>query len=721
MSRTAFSSLAIAAVLGSAAAAQDRDGYLDYPDTATVDQVDTYDTPDGSEEVSDPYRWLEDSVRTNPDVAAWVTAQNAVTDAYLESLPGRAAIEDRLTELWNYERFGTPEEDGGRYFFNRNDGLQNQSVYYVQDGLEGEARVLIDPNAWAEDGTQALAGTSPSPDGSMVAYLVADGGSDWRTIHVIDVDTGEVRDDRIEWAKFTGVSWAADGSGFYYSRYPAPEEGSEFTSLNMNQAVYFHTVGTPQSDDVMVMSDPDRPELGWGATVSEDGDWLVLRSWTGTDGNGTYVLSLTEPNAQPVEIFAGFDNNHGYVTNVGSRFLFQTDLDAPNGRVVAVDVLNPDDRSNVIAEGETPIRDVGAVGNHLIVERLEDAKAAVSVYDLDGNLIRNVDLPGIGSVGGFGGHLDSPETFYTFSSFNRPATIYRYDVDTGESTVFREPDLNFDPDDYVVEQVFFESSGETQVPMFIVRHRSVEPNGQQPTLLYGYGGFGIAQLPGFDVRRLQWMEMGGVFALVNLRGGAEYGRAWHDAGRLANKQNVFDDFINAGEELIELGWTTPDHLAVEGRSNGGLLVGAVVNQRPDLFAAALPTVGVMDMLRFNQFTAGRFWVDDYGSPQDPEMFEILRAYSPYHNVAEGEDYPAILVLTADTDDRVVPGHSFKYTAALQAAETGPAPTVIRIETRAGHGAGTPVSKLIEETADKWAFIAHHTGLDLSQGLPQIGE
>lgn len=721
MSRTAFSSLAIAAVLGSAAAAQDRDGYLDYPDTATVDQVDTYDTPDGSEEVSDPYRWLEDSVRTNPDVAAWVTAQNAVTDAYLESLPGRAAIEDRLTELWNYERFGTPEEDGGRYFFNRNDGLQNQSVYYVQDGLEGEARVLIDPNAWAEDGTQALAGTSPSPDGSMVAYLVADGGSDWRTIHVIDVDTGEVRDDRIEWAKFTGVSWAADGSGFYYSRYPAPEEGSEFTSLNMNQAVYFHTVGTPQTDDVMVMSDPDRPELGWGATVSEDGDWLVLRSWTGTDGNGTYVLSLTEPNAQPVEIFAGFDNNHGYVTNVGSRFLFQTDLDAPNGRVVAVDVLNPDDRNNVIAEGETPIRDVGAVGNHLIVERLEDAKAAVSVYDLDGNLIRNVDLPGIGSVGGFGGHLDSPETFYTFSSFNRPATIYRYDVDTGESTVFREPDLNFDPDDYVVEQVFFESSGETQVPMFIVRHRSVEPNGQQPTLLYGYGGFGIAQLPGFDVRRLQWMEMGGVFALVNLRGGAEYGRAWHDAGRLANKQNVFDDFINAGEELIELGWTTADHLAVEGRSNGGLLVGAVVNQRPDLFAAALPTVGVMDMLRFNQFTAGRFWVDDYGSPQDPEMFEILRAYSPYHNVAEGEDYPAILVLTADTDDRVVPGHSFKYTAALQAAETGPAPTVIRIETRAGHGAGTPVSKLIEETADKWAFIAHHTGLDLSQGLPQIGE
>lgn len=720
MPRTLFSALALTTALAGTAMAQEGE-YLDYPETATVDQVDTYQTPDGTEEVADPYRWLEDSVRTNPDVAAWVAAQNEVTNAYLETLPGRTAIEDRLTELWNYERFGTPEEDGGRYFYSRNDGLQNQSVYYVQDGLDGDPRVLIDPNAWTEDGTQALAGTAPSPDGSMVAYLVADGGSDWRTIHVIDVETGEVMDDRIEWAKFTGVSWAADGSGFYYSRYPAPEGGAEFTSLNMNQAVYFHTAGTPQSDDVMVMSDPDNPELGWGATVSEDGDWLVLTSWTGTDGNGTYVLSLTEPNAQPIEIFGGFDNNHGYVTNVGSRFLFQTDLDAPNGRVVAVDVLNPETRTDVIAEGETPIQSANAVGNHLIVERLEDAKAAVSVYDLDGNLVRNVDLPGIGSVGGFGGHLDSPETFYTFSSFNRPATIYRYDVETGESAVFREPDLNFDPEDYVVEQVFFESSGDAQVPMFIVRHRSVEATGAQPTLLYGYGGFGIAQLPTFDVRRLQWMEMGGVFALVNLRGGSEYGRAWHDAGRLENKQNVFDDFINAAEELINLGWTTPDNLAIEGRSNGGLLIGAVVNQRPDLFAAGLPTVGVMDMLRFNQFTAGRFWVDDYGSPQDPEMFEILRAYSPYHNVAEGEDYPALLILTADTDDRVVPGHSFKYAAALQAAETGPAPTVIRIETRAGHGAGTPVSKLIEETADKWAFIAFHTGLDLSGGLPQLGE
>lgn len=720
MPRTLFSALALTTALAGTALAQEGE-YLDYPETATVDQVDTYQTPDGTEEVADPYRWLEDSVRTNPNVAAWVAAQNEVTNAYLETLPGRAAIEDRLTELWNYERFDTPEEDGGRYFYSRNDGLQNQSVYYVQDGLDGDPRALIDPNAWTEDGTQALAGTSPSPDGSMVAYLVADGGSDWRTIHVIDVETGEVMDDRIEWAKFTGVSWAADGSGFYYSRYPAPDEGSEFTSLNMNQAVYFHTVGTPQSDDVMVMSDPDNPELGWGATVSEDGDFLVLTSWTGTDGNGTYVLSLTEPNAEPVEIFEGFGNNHTYVTNVGSRFLFQTDLDAPNGRIVEVDVLNPDDRSDVIAEGETPIQSASAVGNHLIVERLEDAKAAVSVYDLDGNLVRNVDLPGIGSVGGFGGHLDSPETFYTFSSFNRPATIYRYDVETGESAVFREPDLNFDPEDYVVEQVFFESSGDAQVPMFIVRHRSVEATGAQPTLLYGYGGFGIAQLPTFDVRRLQWMEMGGVFALVNLRGGSEYGRAWHDAGRLQNKQNVFDDFINAAEELIDLGWTTPDNLAIEGRSNGGLLIGAVVNQRPDLFAAGLPTVGVMDMLRFNQFTAGRFWVDDYGSPQDPEMFEILRAYSPYHNVAEGEDYPALLILTADTDDRVVPGHSFKYAAALQAAETGPAPTVIRIETRAGHGAGTPVSKLIEETADKWAFIAFHTGLDLSGGLPQLGE
>ena len=704
---------AVTAVSASACAQDFDDAYLDYPETMTVDQVDTYDTADGTEDVSDPYRWLEDSVRTNADVAAWVDAQNAVTNEYLANLPSRTAIRDRLTELWNYERFGTPTEEGGRYFYTRNDGLQNQSVFYVQDGLDGEPRILLDPNGWSEDGTQALAGTYPGPNGDYVAYTVADGGSDWRTAHIVDVETGEVLDETLSWLKFTGLSWARDGSGFFYSRYPAPEEGVEFVALNRDQAIWFHALGTDQADDVLVLSDPSQPEVGFTAQVSDDGDYLVARTWTGTDGGGVMVLDLTDGDAEPVTVFEGFANNHIYVGNTGSTFFFHTDLDAPNGRVVSLSLAEPGVLTDVIAEGANPIQGVNHVGGALIVETLQDARSAVAVYTLEGTFVRDVDLPGIGSASGFGGHPDSPESFYRFSSFNQPDTIYRYDVTTGESAVFAAPDLTFDPDDYVVEQVFFESTGGVQVPMFIVHRDDVEPNGERPTLLYAYGGFAIAQLPRFDVRRLQWMEMGGVFVLANIRGGSEYGRAWHDAGRLANKQNVFDDFINAGEALIDLGWTSSDHLAIEGRSNGGLLIGTVVNQRPDLFAAALPTVGVMDMLRFNQFTAGRFWVDDYGSPQDPEMFEVLRAYSPYHNIREGEDYPAVLVTTADTDDRVVPGHSFKYTAALQAGETGPAPTLIRIETRAGHGAGTPVSKLIEETADKWAFIAFHTGLDVA--------
>jgi prolyl oligopeptidase len=691
-----------------------------YPATRTVDQVDIYQSAaQGEVAVADPYRWLESDVRVSDEVAGWVAAQNSVTNAYLDQLPGRAIIANRLAELWNYERFGLPSVQGGQYLFTRNDGLQDQSILLVQDGLEGDSRILIDPNTWSDDGTTALAGYQASPDGSKLAYLVQEGGSDWRTIRVLDVATGEVSSDEIDWVKFSPLSWAKDGSGFYYSRYPAPEDGAQFTALNLNQAIYFHEIGTGQSADREIVVDPDNPETGWRGTVSDDGRYLIVRSSTGTDGNAIAILDLETPDAEPVSIFEGFANNHLYVGNLGETVLFHTDLNAPNGRIVAVDLSDPATLTDVVAETSDVITDADHVGGHIIVERMKDVASQVDVYTTAGDRVRSVALPGLGVASGFSGSPDSPETFYAYESLTQAPTLYRYDVQTGESEIFRAPELTYDPADYVVEQVFYESTGGARIPMFIAHHRDVEPNGAQPTLIYGYGGFAITRRPDFDVRRLQWMEMGGVYAIANIRGGSAYGRDWHDAGRLTNKQNVFDDFINAGRAMIDRGWTSPEHLAMHGRSNGGLLVGAVANQAPGLFAAAQPAVGVMDMLRFNQFTAGRFWVDDYGSPQDPELFDVLYAYSPYHNIPEagpdGGDYPATLITTGDTDDRVVPGHSFKYAAALQAAETGDAPTLIRVETSAGHGSGTPVSKLINEAADRWAFIAYHTGLVVEGG------
>lgn len=683
-----------------------------YPETRTVDQTDVYvSTRDGEVVVEDPYRWLEADVRVSPEVADWVEAQNAVTNAYLSQLPGRDHIAGRLRELWNYERYGLPTQRGGRYFYTRNDGLQDQSVLYVADGLEAEPRALIDPNAWSGDGTTALAGSWPSPDGTRLVYSVQTGGSDWRTLKVRDVETGEDLSDEIDWVKFSPVSWAADGSGFFYSRYPEPEEGAAFTALNLNQAIYFHTLGTGQGEDRLIQADLDNPDVGWRGETSDDGRYLIIRSATGTDGNAIHILDLEAADAAPVAIFEGFANNHIYVGNLGQTVLFHTDLEAPNGRIVAVDLADPSSLIDIVAEGENPITDADHVGGHLIVETMRDVASAISVYSQAGDLVREVELPGLGVASGFSGSPDSAQTFYSFESLNQPAALYRYDVETGESSVFRAPELTFDPDAYVVTQTFYDSTGGARIPLFIAHHRDIDPNGARATLIYGYGGFAVTRRPDFDPRRLQWMEMGGVYAIANLRGGSAYGRDWHDAGRLANKQNVFDDFINAGRAMIEMGWTSPDHLAIHGRSNGGLLIGAVANQAPGLFAAALPAVGVMDMLRFNQFTAGRFWVDDYGSPQDPDMFDVLHGYSPYHNVPDGGDYPATLITTADTDDRVVPGHSFKYAARLQASDTGDAPTLIRIESSAGHGSGTPVSKLVEEAADRWAFIAFHTGLD----------
>lgn len=675
---------------------------LVYPETKTVDVVDNYH----GTEVSDHFRWLEDDVRESTEVEAWVNAQNTVTNAYLDNLPNRAAIEERLTELWNYERFSVPFTEGGRIFYSRNDGLQNQSVLYVQDKALSEPRMLIDPNSWSGDGTVALGSVVPSPDGKYLAYAIQDGGSDWRTWKVMDIDSGEILDDELVWLKFTSVSWARDGSGFYYSRYPKPEQGQEMQSLNVNQKVYWHGLGTNQSQDAVIYETPDHPEWGYQSEVTEDGRYLIIATWVGTDNRNRITVKDLSDNTT-TELIDNFEFDYSFIANEGSKLFFFSNNNAPKNRVIAIDLKNPGPGNweEVIPELEHVMANANFVGGRFITEYLEDAKSAVRLYMADGQAAGSVDLPGIGSAGGFFGGAHDTHTYFAFSSFNAPPAIYRYDIDSGERTLFRGAQVDFSPDDYVVEQVFYHSKDGTRVPLFIAHKKGLELKGDLPTLLYAYGGFNISLAPSFSVRWLSWMEMGGVFALANIRGGGEYGRDWHQAGTKLQKQNVFDDFIAAGEYLIDEGYTKPSKLAVMGGSNGGLLVGAVVNQRPDLFGAALPMVGVMDMLRFHRFTAGRFWTDDYGSADNPDEFEALYAYSPYHNIKDGTAYPAVLVTTADRDDRVVPGHSFKYAARLQQAHSGEAPVMIRIETRAGHGGGTSTDKAIELLSDQYAFLS----------------
>ena len=687
---------------------------IEYPATTTVDHVDVYH----GVEVADPFRWLEDDVRESEAVKNWVDAQNEVTFAYLDTIPERDIVKGRLTELWDFERYGTPYKEGGRYYYSYNNGLQNQNVIYVQSSLDGEAELLIDPNTWSDDGTVALAAYYPSPDGRHVAYLIQDGGSDWRKARIVEVDSGKVLDDELDWLKFTGLSWAGDGSGFYYSRYPETAEEEKFQSLNMNQAVYFHRVGTTQDEDVLVFANPDNPEWGYSANVTDDGEHLVITVWIGTDNRYQIVhQDLTDPDAGPEYLIEGFDHDYSLVGKVGNELFFRTSKDAPRNRLIAIDVTRPDPEHwrEVIPQAEDVLDGVSLVGGRVIADYMQDAQTIVKIFDLEGQQTGTVNLPGIGTASGFAGKFDDPETFFAYTSFDTPTTVNRLDVETGEVTVFRKPEVGFDSDDYVVKQVFYSSKDGTRVPMFIAHHVDVEPDGQTPTLLFGYGGFNISLTPSFSVTRLAWMEMGGVYAVANLRGGGEYGEKWHKAGTGVNKQNVFDDFIAAAEYLIDEGYTNPSKLAIFGGSNGGLLVGAVTNQRPELFGAAIPAVGVMDMLRFQEFTAGRFWVDDYGSSENPEEFEALYAYSPYHNTRPGAEYPAILVTTADTDDRVVPGHSFKYAAAMQKAQGGAAPVLIRIETRAGHGSGSPTEMVIEDYADRWAFLIRNLGMRLPEG------
>ncbi|WP_245612192.1 prolyl oligopeptidase family serine peptidase [Sphingomonas changbaiensis] len=688
---------------------------LAYPNTETVPLVEDH----FGIQVSDPYRWLENDVRQDQKVRDWVTAENGVTERYLATLPARDAFKARLTALFDYERFGVPAKKGGRYFYQHNSGLQNQSPLYVRDSVDGPARLLIDPNLWAKDGATALAEWLPSEDGRHLAYAVQDGGTDWRTIKVLDVGTGKETGDSVEWAKFTGLAWAKDGSGFFYSRFPKPE-GAQFQALNENHEVYFHKLGTPQSADRKVFATPDHPKWNNTAEVTDDGRWLVVTSSEGTDERyQVSVIDLQSADLTPRTLIPGLDNNWQLIGNAGSNFYFLTNKDAPRQRIVAMAAGGTEPQlREIVPQDAATLQGASIVGNEIVASYLVDAKSEVRRYGVDGTPKGKLALPGIGTAAGFDGEAGDPESFFSFTSFATPTTIYRYDANTGKAIVWEQPKVAFNPADYSVEQRFYASKDGTRVPMFVVRKKGA--TGPAPTLLYAYGGFNASMLPAFSASRLAWVEAGGTFVLANIRGGGEYGKAWHDAGRLAHKQNVFDDFIAAGEYLKKEGLTGPDQLAIQGGSNGGLLIGAVVNQRPDLFAAALPAVGVMDMTRFDRFTAGRYWVDDYGYPSKEADFRTLWAYSPYHNVKGGRDYPAILVTTADTDDRVVPGHSFKYTAALQNAATGPKPHLIRIETRAGHGSGKPTDKIIEETADQWAFIARWTGLEVGHP-PRNGE
>ena len=683
---------------------------LSYPKAKTVDQVDDYH----GTKVADPYRWLEDT--DSADTKAWVEDENKVTFGYLEKISYRGAIRDRLLKLWNYERFSAPELEGGRYFFQHNNGLQNQNVLLVSESLNAEPRVLLDPNTLSADGTVALAGTTISDDGKLMAYGTAASGSDWTEWHVRDVDTGKDLPDVIKWVKFSGASWTKDNKGFFYSRYDEPK-GAELRESNYYQKLYFHQLGTAQSEDKLIYDRPDVKEMLFGGSVTDDGHYLIVSVAQDTSSkNRLYYRDLTQPGAPVVKLIDDFNAQYNFVDNDGPIFWIHTDLDSPRGRLIAIDTRHPE-KSNwktVVPQGPDKLQSVGLVDNVFLLSYLKDARTEIRVHDLTGKFVRDVDLPGIGTAAGFGGKRNDKETFYAFTSFISPTTVYRYVPSEGKSTVFRQPKVDFDPSRYETKQVFYNSKDGTRVPMFLTYKKGLKLDGQNPTLLYAYGGFDISLTPNFTVPNLVWLEMGGIYAQPNLRGGGEYGEDWHLSGTKAKKQNVFDDFIAAAEYLIAQKYTSTPKLAIRGGSNGGLLIGAALTQRPDLFGATLPLVGVMDMLRFQKFTIGWAWTSDYGSSDNPEDFKYLYAYSPLQNLKPGTKYPPTMIATADHDDRVVPGHSFKFAATMQADQAGPAPVLIRIETKAGHGAGKPISKLIDETADEWSFVASnlHMSVDL---------
>jgi prolyl oligopeptidase len=698
-----------AMVLVTVANAQSPAQPLKYPETRKTDQVDTYH----GTVVADPYRWLEDD--NSAETKAWVKAQNAVTDKFLEAMPQRLPVRKIYTELYNFERYGLPSKEGGRYFWSRNDGLQQQSVIYMAKSLTDKPVVAIDPNQFAADGTVALTGLKVSRDGRYLAYGKAVAGSDWQVWQVRDLDTGNDLADKTEWVKFSSAEWTPDGKGYFYSRYDAPKEGAALTGSNFFQKLYYHRIGTPQSADQLVYENPAEKEWGLGASVTDDGKNVIINVWKGSGRkNGLLVMPLKNgavpaaPASVLKTITLDFDAEFTPIGANGNTLWVKTDLDAPRGRVVAIDLTKREraDWKTVVAETKDTLTGADVVGGKILAQYLQDAATAVMVYGLDGKKLSRVSLPGVGSAEGFGGKFNDKETFYSYTSLINPTEIYRYDVSTGKSTLFKRPQTAFDPTQYETKREFVTSKDGTRFPVFIAHRKGLKLDGSNPTLLYGYGGFNVSETPSYRVTASTWMTMGGVYVSASIRGGGEYGAAWHDAGTKGKKQNVFDDFIAAGEWLVANKYTRPNRLAINGGSNGGLLVGAVVNQRPGLFGAAIPQVGVMDMLRFHKFTIGWAWVSDYGTSDQAEDFKWLSAYSPIHNIRPGVNFPPILITTADHDDRVVPAHSFKYAATLQAADTGSAPKLIRIETSAGHGAGKPTSKVIEERADILSFIAN---------------
>ncbi len=685
---------------------------MTYPETRRDDVVDTLH----GVEIADPYRWLEDL--DSEATADWVRRQNEVTEAYLATVEQRSAIRDRLEQLWDHEKYGVPERKGGRVFYRRNSGLQNQAVLYVAESLEADPRVLLDPNTLSEDGTIALGPTSVSPDGRLLAYGLQESGSDWIEWRVREIDSGEDRDDRITWSKFSDATWSKDSLGFYYSAYDAPEDGKTFEGANFGQRLWYHRVGAAQADDELVFADPEHPKRGFMASVTDDGRLFVMTVWEGTSReNRIYVRDL-EDESGLLRLLDDADAKYELVGGEGTTLFLRTDLRADRARIIAIDVNAPDrdDWREVVPESDENLTTATLVGGRLVCDYLKDAHAHVRVFETDGTYVRDVDLPGIGSAGGFNGDAAHPETFYAFTGFMTPTSIYRYDVQTGESTLFRRPSVPFDPDVFETRQVFCTSKDGTRVPMFVTHKKGLELSGENPTVLYGYGGFDIPLTPAFAPSYLAWMEMGGVYAVANLRGGGEYGEEWHAGGMKERKQNVFDDCFAAAEWLIAEGYTTSPKLALHGGSNGGLLVGACMTQRPELFGAALPAVGVLDMLRFHKFTIGWAWMSDYGSPEDAEMFPHLLAYSPLHNLREGAGYPPTMVLTGDHDDRVVPSHSFKFAAELLHVQSTGNPCLIRVETRAGHGAGKPTAKVIDEHADKWSFLVRALDMTLPQSF-----
>jgi prolyl oligopeptidase len=679
---------------------------FNYPKPKKIEQIDDYH----GVRVSDPYRWMEDTKAA--DLQSWIEEENKLTDGYLNSIPERDKIKARLTELWNYERYSAPSKVGNKYIYTKNDGLQNQSVLYIADSITDPGRVFFDPNKLSADGTAALSGSSFTEDGKLWAYGVAVAGSDRTEWKVMNVETGEHLPDTLRPNRQGGVSWLNDNSGFFYNRFPDAQQGAELKGANKFPKLYFHKLGTPQAEDQLVYERPDDGEMFVGGNVTEDGNWLLINVAKGTERmNMVYFKNLSMEKAPILPLVTDRTNSYSFVGNDGPVFYFRTDKDAERGKLVSVNVLAKSHIwKDIVPQGDETLNGVQMINDQFVLNYLKDAYTQIRIYDKDGKVVRNVELPGIGSAGGFGGKQKDTETFYTFSSYNAPPTIYRYDMQTGKSTLFRKAGVKFDPSQYEVKQVKYTSKDGTTVPMFITHKKGLKLDGTNPTILYGYGGFNISQTPGFSVARVPWLEMGGVYAVANIRGGAEYGKSWWANGAKLKKQNVFDDFIAAGEWLIANKYTSNSKLAIQGGSNGGLLVGAVLNQRPDLFGAALPAVGVMDMVRFTEFTVGAAWKSDYGDPKNATDFKALYAYSPLHNIKPGTKYPATLVTTSDHDDRVFPAHSFKYTATLQEAQSGPAPVLIRIETRAGHGAGKPTTKIIQEQADIYAFLVKNLGV-----------